>query len=67
MKILFTILLLLASSSDYDYIRAMRDHSTIEHQRWWIYRAGLGVPENEVAHQGAERPASTVGHKRRLS
>ena len=67
MKILFTILLLLAWSSDYDFIRAMRENSTIEHRRWWNYRAGLGVPENEVAHQGAERPASTVGHERRLS
>ncbi len=54
MKILLAIMLLLSWSSDYDFIRAMRLHSTIERTRWWNYRTDQGIQENEVAHHCAE-------------
>jgi len=53
MKILLAIVLLLSWSSDYDFIRAMRLHSTIERTRWWNYRTDQGIQESEVAHQSA--------------
>lgn len=54
MKILLAIVLLLSWSSDYDFIRAMRLHSTIERTRWWNYRTDQGILESEVAHRCTE-------------
>ncbi len=41
--------LLLGWSSDYDYLRAMRDTSPHAFQRWWQYRCERVVFDDEVA------------------
>ena len=41
--------LLLGSANAYDFLRAMRDVSEPDHQRWWQYRCDHVVFDDEVA------------------
>ena len=47
--LMLTVLLLLGWSSDYDYLRAMRDTSPHAFQRWWNYRSDRVVFDDQVA------------------
>ncbi len=51
-KILLTALLL-GSANAYDFLRAMRDVSEPDHQRWWQYRCNHVVLDDEIARAGA--------------
>ena len=53
-KILLTALLL-GSANAYDFLRAMRDVSEPDHQRWWQYRCNHVVLDNEVAQVGVSQ------------
>ena len=53
-KILLTALLL-GSANVYDFLRAMRDVSEPDHQRWWEYRCDHVVFDDEVARAGVSQ------------
>ena len=48
-KAFMLAVLLLGWSSDYDYLRAMRDTSPHAFQRWWNYRCEHVVFDDQVA------------------
>ena len=49
MKRILLTALLLGSANVYDFLRAMRDVSEPDHQRWWQYRCDHVVFDDEVA------------------
>ena len=55
-KTFMLAVLLLSWSSDYDYLRAMRDTSPHAFQRWWRFRCERVIMEDEVAQ--ADAPAT---------
>ena len=49
--------LLIGWSSDYDYLRAMRDTSPHAFQRWWNYRSERVLFDDQVAQVECVRAA----------
>lgn len=64
-KILTVAVLLLAWGSD--YLRGMHEHSAWDYLRWREYRPSMGILQDEVALDGAKRPADPAGQEGRRS